>query len=353
MRFHMHLLPTYFPELDPPFNVFYQNILEQVELAEELGWDCFWFTEHHFLLYGGPEPNPAVFMAAAAARTSRIHLGSAISILPLHHPLQIAEDYAMVDVLSSGRLEFGMGLGNTGSDFDIYGVPREESRPRFHESAEVIMKAWGNERFSHDGTFWHFKDVPVYPRPVQQPHPPLWVAGHSPESLGWAGSHGCNIMTVSHPLPPEQYAPGLSAWRAGLADAGLKPADRHCKLHIRVWVEENGEHAEEVAEAAIQRYDRISAAGRRVGGYDPTTYDWKGMRASGRNVYGMPDQCIEGLQAAMRNYEFDILSTTFNFGGIPHSEVLKAIRLFAKEIMPALKDVERTMDSRVSEAIVT
>ena len=79
MRFHMHLLPTYFPDRDPPFAVFYQQVLDQIALAEELGWECFWFTEHHFLLYGGPIPNPAAIMCAAAARTSRIHLGSAIS----------------------------------------------------------------------------------------------------------------------------------------------------------------------------------------------------------------------------------------------------------------------------------
>ncbi len=92
MRFHMHLLPTYFPDRDPPFDVYFQQILEQVQLAEELGFECFWFTEHHFVLYGGPVPNPAVMMAAAAARTSRIHLGSAISILPPHQPVQLAED---------------------------------------------------------------------------------------------------------------------------------------------------------------------------------------------------------------------------------------------------------------------
>src|SRR6266508_857104 len=161
MRFHMHLLPTYFPDRDPPFDVFYQRVLDQVELAEELGWDCFWFTEHHFLLYGGPIPNPSIFMSAAAQRPSRIRLGSAISILPLHHPLQIAEDYAMVDVASGGRLDFGIGLGNTGLDYELYGIAREESRPRLEEAIDIIRKAWAQECFSHDGHFWKFNDVRV------------------------------------------------------------------------------------------------------------------------------------------------------------------------------------------------
>lgn len=344
MRFHMHLLPTYFPDRDPPFDVWYQQILEQIALAEELGWECFWFTEHHFLLYGGPEPNPAVIMAAAAARTSRIRLGSAISILPLHHPIQLAEDYAMVDVLSGGRLEYGIGLGNTASDFPVYGIPREESRPRFEEAAEVILKAWANERFTHHGTFWHFEDVPVYPRPMQQPHPPIWVAGHSPESLGWAGRHGFNIMTVAHPFPPEHYRPGLAAWRQGLAEAGLKPGERHCKLHLRVWIDEDAERAREVAEAAIRRYDALSALGPSLGRYNPNAYDFEAMLACGRNVYGNPDQCITAIQNAMRHFEFDIFSTTFNFGGIPHEEIKRAMRLFAKEVMPAFRGVEPSLE---------
>lgn len=345
MRFHMHLLPTYFPDLDPPFDVYYEQILDQIVLAEDLGWECFWFTEHHFNLYGGPEPNPAVFLSAAAARTSRIHLGSAVSVLPLHHPIQIAEDYAMVDVLSHGRLEFGIGLGNTPADFKVYGVPRDEARARFEEEGEIIARAWAEERFSHIGKFWEFEDVSIYPRPVQRPTPPIWVAGHSPDTLGWGGRHGFNIMITAHPYPPEHYPPALAAWRDGLSQAGLAPTDRHCKVHLRVWVDESAERAKEVAEAAIVRYDHISALSRG-GTFDPAGYDFEGMLAAGRNVYGDPDQCIAAIQQSMRNYEFDIFSATFNFGGIPHQQVTKAMRLFAREVMPAFKEASPTMAPR-------
>jgi len=100
MRFYINILATYFQDIDPPYNVYYEQILEQVALAEELGWECFTFNEHHFLGYGGPIANPAVLLAAAAARTSKIHLGPCIAILPLRHPLHSAEDYAMVDTIS-------------------------------------------------------------------------------------------------------------------------------------------------------------------------------------------------------------------------------------------------------------
>ena len=104
MRFYINILTTYYPDLDPPYDVYYQQILEQIELAEELGWECFMFNEHHFLGYGGLVANPAVLLAAAAARTSRIRLGPCIAILPLRHPLQSAEDYAMVDSVSGGSV---------------------------------------------------------------------------------------------------------------------------------------------------------------------------------------------------------------------------------------------------------
>ncbi|HEY3117866.1 MAG TPA: LLM class flavin-dependent oxidoreductase [Chloroflexota bacterium] len=335
MHFHMHLLATYFPDRDPPFDRFYQQILDQIQLAEELGWECFWFTEHHFQVYGGPVPNPAVMMSAAAARTSTIHLGSAVSVLPLHHPIQVAEDYAMVDVMSNGRLEFGIGLGNTPGDARIYGTGWDDRRERYEEAAELIANAWSNERFSHHGTFWNYDDVALYPPPVQRPRPPIWVAGASEEGLGWAGRHGFNIMTVAHPFPPERYKPGVEAWKQALRDSGRDPADHCCKLHLRVWVDENGEKARELAEAAIQRYDTISDIALERSA--PRTWDWEGMLATGRNCYGNPDQVIKLIQKAQENFYFDVFSTTFNFGGLDHEEIKRSMRLFAKEVMPAFR----------------
>ena len=135
MRFHLHLLPTYHPDRDAPFDVYYQHVLEQVELAEELGFETFWCTEHHFLALRRTSSEPRGVHGRGGGANVEIRLGSAISILPLHHPLQVAEDYAMVDVASGGRLDFGIGIGNTPVDFEHYGIPREQSRERFEEAA--------------------------------------------------------------------------------------------------------------------------------------------------------------------------------------------------------------------------
>jgi alkanesulfonate monooxygenase SsuD/methylene tetrahydromethanopterin reductase-like flavin-dependent oxidoreductase (luciferase family) len=337
MRFYINILATYFPDIDPPYQVYYEQILEQVALAEELGWECFMFNEHHFLGYGGPIANPAVLLAAAAARTSKIHLGPCIAILPLRHPLHSAEDYAMVDAISGGRLEFGIGSGNTEMDYKVFGVTRENDRQRLHEALEIVLKAWGQDHASHRGEFWRFDELTLYPRPMQQPHPPIWVAGTSAEGLGWAGRQGYHIMTVGHPHPPEKVCLGVEAWKRGLIEAGFDPSNKHCQFHVRTHVHEDSEQAKLTGMAAVKRYDEISRIGRRSLTAAPAEYDWEMMLATGRNNYGNPEQCIRNIRNAMKNYYFDTLTTTFNFGAIPHAEIMKSMRLFAREVMPAFR----------------
>ena len=264
MKIFINILTTYFPDIDPPYDEYYEQILEQVVLAEELGWECFMFNEHHFLGYGGLVANPAVLLAAAAAQTSKIRLGTCIAILPLRHPLHSAEDYAMVDALSGGRLEFGIGSGNTEMDYKVFGVTRENDRQRLSEALEVILKVWGNERAGHKGEFWRFDELTLYPRPVQQPHPPIWVAGTSAEGLGWAGREGYNIMTVGHPHPPEKVRAGVDAWKKGLLDRGIDPGDRRCQYHVRTHVQESAERAAEaLRQAERDRVEPRSDLGRR------------------------------------------------------------------------------------------
>ena len=130
---------------------------------------------------------------------------------------------------------------------------------------------------------------------------------------------------------------GVEAWREGLVSAGHDPAQRHCQFHIRTFVDEIAKRAHEVATAAIRRYDEISRIGRKEDKPLPKVYDWEGMLASGRNRFGNPDQCIQILNNSMRHYNFDTLTTTFNFGGISHEETKKSMRLFAKEVMPAFR----------------
>jgi alkanesulfonate monooxygenase SsuD/methylene tetrahydromethanopterin reductase-like flavin-dependent oxidoreductase (luciferase family) len=340
LEIHANMLASYFPERNGSPQDFYRQILEQVQLAEDMGLAGFWFTEHHFIQYGGSVPNPATMISAAAMRTSRIRLGSCISILPLHHPLQVAEDYAMADLLSGGRLDFGSGSGNTQQDYDAFQVERADSRARFEESAELIVKAWSGDRFSHHGRFWQVSNIELHPLPLQRPHPPIWVAGTSEAGLRWAGLHGYDIMTVAHPHPPEKQRAGVAAWKRGLEEGGHDRRARHCQLHARIFVGEDRSLARETAMAAIERYDATSAVRGRPPGAAPIAgepgYDWEAMAAAGRNIYGTPDDCIAGIQHARAHYDFDTFSATFNFGGLTHEEIVSSMRLFQREVMPAL-----------------
>lgn len=144
-------------------------------------------------------------------------------------------------------------------------------------------------------------------------------------------------MTVGHPHPPDKVRAGVEAWKRGLIDGGHDLGGKHCQFHVRTHVNESAQKAREIGVAAIQRYDEISRIGRRSLTAAPAEYDWNMMLATGRNNYGNPEQCIRNIHAALKNYFFDTLTTTFNFGGIPHEEILRSMRLFAKEVMPAFR----------------
>src|SRR5262250_2617171 len=149
----------------------YHDILAQIELGDQLGFDTVWLGELHFGRSSSILACPLMILAAAAQRTKRIRLGTAVTLLPLHNPVKMAEDAATLDVLSDGRLEFGVGRGATPIYFAGYNVPQEESRERFEESLEVILRAWTSERLTYQGKYFRVQELSLAPRPVQKPYP--------------------------------------------------------------------------------------------------------------------------------------------------------------------------------------
>ena len=156
--------------------------LDQMVLSEELGFDEVWLTEHHFIDYG-LSVDPATLASAVASRTSKVRIGLAAAILPFHDPIRIAEQLALVDIISGGRLDVGVGRGNRPSEFIGYRVPQVESRERFDEVVQIIQRAWTDERFSYDGRYFQIPEVRVIPKPLQRPHPPLYQVCVSPDSI--------------------------------------------------------------------------------------------------------------------------------------------------------------------------
>jgi alkanesulfonate monooxygenase SsuD/methylene tetrahydromethanopterin reductase-like flavin-dependent oxidoreductase (luciferase family) len=163
MKFGAHYLPTYIPDLDGSLPAFYQNMFAQMEEIDRLGYDQIWVTEHHFAMYGGTLPHPPTFLAAIARTTRQARLGVAISVLALHNPIEVAESYAMVDVISNGRLEFGIGKGSEAHEYKKAGVDQQQSAGRMVESMEIIRQAWSDKPVKFSGSFFSTTTCRFFP----------------------------------------------------------------------------------------------------------------------------------------------------------------------------------------------
>jgi len=196
----------------------YANTLDECKLAEELGFHAVWLAEHHFSVYG-IAPSLPVLAAAVARETRRVCIGTAVVIAPFAHPVRIAEEWAMVDIFSNGRLEFGLGRGYQPAEFRGLSISMEKTRERFDESLELIRRAWTQERCTFEGEFYQVRDLRVLPKPVQKPHPPLWTAAVSPDTYTLAGKRGLKILTSPAFTPFDILRKNYDAYRQAWREA--------------------------------------------------------------------------------------------------------------------------------------
>src|SRR3984893_14850105 len=209
-----------------------RDILAQIELGEKIGFDTVWLGGIHFGRRSSILASPLMILAAAAQRTQRIRLGTAVTLLPLHSPVKIAEEAATADILSGGRLEFGVGRGTAPIHYVGYNVPQEESRERFEEALAVIRAAWTQDRLTYQGKYFHAQDLQVVPKPVQKPHPPVRLAANSPETFTIAGQLGLPIFASPLINPPDKLREYLTVHRTSLKSG----AKQHVALGIPVYV---------------------------------------------------------------------------------------------------------------------
>src|SRR5262245_46386253 len=339
MKFATHILPTYMPEVDGALPDFYRCLFEQIIEVEKLGFDQAWVTEHHFGGYGGTLPHPPTFLAAAAQMTSRIRLGVAVAVLPLHSPIELAEAYAMADVISNGRINFGIGKGSEPVEYRKFGASRDEATQRFWESAEIIRQAWSDQPVHFRGEFYRFEDVNILPKPVQRPHPPIWVgATHSEETFRWAGKQGFDLMTVPFVFSKTDILQDLvKGYRDELARAGHDFVKHEVLGKFHIYVSDSFERGVREAAPFTKNYGVIHAA------VDPsrqiTERDIDYNITRGFIIVGDPERCIDTIQRWHEEGGITTFSGTFHFGGMPQEMALKNIRLFAERVMPALKDL--------------
>jgi alkanesulfonate monooxygenase SsuD/methylene tetrahydromethanopterin reductase-like flavin-dependent oxidoreductase (luciferase family) len=333
-----------------------RNELTQVEWSEELGFDEVWFTEHHFIDYG-LSVDPATLASAAASRTRRVRIGLAAAILPFHHPLRLAEQMALVDIISDGRLDVGVGRGNRPAEFAGYRVPQQESRERFDETVDVIQRGWTEERFSYHGRFFSFDDVRVIPKPVQRPHPPLYqvcVTKDGIENTALRGSPMLNSVLFG---PVDQLLTNRDTYVNTLDKAGRTP-DEIAALLARwgvsrqIYVADTDAKALEEAKAAELWYQdsfRRFVIPERIEDAHPTLQPaframadrlgkitWDGLVAE-TLAFGSPDTVARHIQA-MRDMGIGHVLCWMNFGGLPQDKIRRSMELFAREVMPHFRD---------------
>ncbi|HEY7065696.1 MAG TPA: LLM class flavin-dependent oxidoreductase [Chloroflexota bacterium] len=343
MEFAYYILNTYIPELDGSPADVYAHYLEQVAAAEAVGFDAVWVTEHHFSRYGGLTPSPQLLLTAFSQHVPRLRLGSAVSVLPLHQPLRIAEDFAMLDVLSGGRLEFGAGRGMVVSGYDGYGASWEGAQGRLKEALELIERLWTEPVVSFAGQHYHCEDVTLLPRPVQQPRPPIWMpANVDPESFRWAGARGYNLLLVPWVFPYELTRANVALYREARAAAGHAGPGRLLAMYP-CHVAETTDLARAQAEAAWLRWRELTALERHS---DPRTADRPHRRgvisfdaaiAERVALFGDPAQCIATARWAAETLGITQLALVFHFGGIDPGAALRAVDLWGREVAPALR----------------
>jgi len=339
MKFGIHILPTYMPEVEGPLPDFYRQMFDQIIEVEKLGFDQAWITEHHFGGYGGSLPHPPTFLSAVACKTARIRLGVAVAVLPLHNPLQLAEAYAMADVISGGRLDFGIGKGSEPVEYRKFAMNRDEGTARFTECAEIIRQAWSDQPVNFHGEFYNYDGVDILPKPVQRPHPNIWVgATRSEETFRWAGKSGYDLMTVPFVHPSTHALRELvKMYRDELARAGHDFVKREVLGKFHIYVSDSFERGMREAAPFMKNYSDIHTA------VDPTRKlserDIGSDMARGFIIIGDPQRCGDTIQRWHEEAGITTFSGTFHFGGMPQEMALKNLRLFAERVMPALKDL--------------
>jgi natural product biosynthesis luciferase-like monooxygenase protein len=351
MQFGHFCLPTFFPDVDGDTGLLMRRWVDLLAESEALGFDSVWANEHHFDAYGGIIPSPPVILAALSQRTKRVRLGTSIIVLPLHNPIEIAEQMAMVDLMSGGRVEFGIGRGFVDFDYDRLSIPREDSQERMFEQLEVILKAWSGEPFSHQGKYYSFPKLEVWPRPEQRPHPPIWLScSRTPASYEWAGQRGYKILTIPY-LSVEMAAANNKIYRQSWADAGHPANEWTIAAHYHCVLCESKQEAREIGREAWRRYLAATNHTRdrnRMDGDRPTepsqrkvdaeSLDIDKMVADLRTVACTPDEAVTLLERAQDRMGFTQCDCTFFFGGVSHDQARRSLQLFANEVMPRLKD---------------
>jgi len=326
----------------------FEEAFAQIDAAERWGLDVMWLAELHCDPQRSLLSAPLSIASAVAARTNRIKIGIAVQVLPLCHPLRIAEEGATVDQISGGRLIFGVGRSGLPRTYEDYGISYAESRDRFAEVLDIVEQAWSRPAVSYEGKYYSFRNITVAPKPLQQPLPPIRIAAASPDTYPQVGERGLPIFINARYGSFSEFVPEIKRYREAYMAAG-HPGRGQVFLRVPTYVAETEAQARSEAEESLMHFyreqagrlrDSLSRAGtraiegraERLKRIENLTYD---EALTGQVLIGTPDIVTERLRMLQEEIGIDGILAELNCGGlIPHERVMSALRLLCEEVMP-------------------
>jgi len=326
----------------------FDEAMAQVDAAERWGLDVMWLAEIHFAPERTYLSAPLAIASAIAARTRRMKIGIAVQVLPLCHPLRLAEEAATVDQVSQGRLIFGVGRSGVVGTYDAYQVPYDESRERFAEILQIVERAWSEPRFSYEGRFHSFRDVACSPHPYRNKFPPIRIAASTADSFPAIGGQGYPVFaSVRHVAWPD-LAPQIRSYYAAYKAAG-HPGRGQVYVSAPIYIAETEARARAEAEESVThfyrlQYELIADSARRSGrqAFIDRAERLRTLTYAdvlrGNVLVGTPQSVGEKLRQLQEEIGFDGILAELNCGGlIPHERVLNALRLLCQEVMPRFR----------------
>ncbi len=330
MKFGIFVFGDNPPDLGRSNQKYYEEVLTMAEWAEELGFDSFWLGEHHLYWYGTCVSPPMV-IAALGQRTKKIRLGPAVSVLPLRHPLLIAEEYALADNLCGGRLNFAIGSGFSPVEYKAFGMTMEEAREKYWETFDLILKAWTQDTFSHRGKHYQIENGTLYMKPLQKPLPPTWIAASSNETLIRAGELGFPIMGIpfvrSGSLLEVKQKNDLfkeSYYRAGHKEE----PDLMVALHV--YLHPSADEADRSARPCFDRVVDYLKKYRRPGARVP---DFDTIKKDQLALFTNPDNACAIFREYAKAGVTHVICMV-NFGGVPMPDVRRTLELMSQQVFP-------------------
>jgi alkanesulfonate monooxygenase SsuD/methylene tetrahydromethanopterin reductase-like flavin-dependent oxidoreductase (luciferase family) len=330
-----------------PLGAQYESRLKLVEAYDAGGFHAYHLAEHHATPLG-MAPSPSVFLAAVAQRTRRLRLGPLVYTLPLYHPVRVYEEICMLDHMSGGRLELGVGRGAVPHEIEHYSIAPSEGQARYFETYEILMKAFAGKALNHAGTFYSFRDVPLEIAPVQKPHPPLWYGVSQPEATAWAAQNNLNVV-INGPTAMvrgivERYR---SEWAQGGRDAAQIP---FMAMNRHIVIAETDRDAQDIAERAyaIWRASFLSLW-QRHGTTPPNIsalygHTFAELQARGQGFAGSPDTVRSALERQIRETGVNYLMCRFAFGDLSFDESHRTVGLFVTHVMSALSGLRQAAE---------